>query len=572
MDSTMPEPTVLQGVGAAAGVAVGQAVVVRLRAHDVRYRIGPGDVDAEQVRLAQACDRARGQLERIRARAREVLGSDMAAMFDAQLLMLDDPLLRERAQALIGARHLNADWAVLEAGAELTQRLRAVEDTYLRERHGDLTDVLERIRANLQGQSPDAAWLAEQLARFAEPCVLVADDLPVSVAVQLEWRHLAACVTEAGTRTAHTAILARSVGLPAVVGVANATHTVPPGALVLVDGERGAVTISPDQARVAAIGSRHASPRHKSPRVSGPALTADGVPIALFANVERPDDVPFALREGAAGLGLVRSELLMGGVALGDATEELQCDVYSTLLDAAGPEAEVTIRTFDMTPEDAGLAVPPDTDPRERLGMRALRFSLVHPALFDRQARALLRAGTRGQLRIMFPFVTQVAEIDQARARIDAVAASLGVPVPPIGTMVEVPAAALDAARIAEHSAFLSVGTNDLIQYTLAADRNDGRVSHLYDPLHPAVLRLLRAVARAARRVGRRVSVCGEMAGEPALLAVLIGFGFREFSMAAGSLRAARDTIAAISVDDARAAARQAVAGRHVSSMVPVGE
>jgi phosphoenolpyruvate-protein phosphotransferase (PTS system enzyme I) len=378
-------------------------------------------------------------------------------------------------------------------------------------------------------------------------------------------------VTESGTRTAHTAILARSLATPAVVGVQHATREIPPGALVLVDGEAGTVTVDPAPALVQQSLRRTTFAAARPPRLTGPVATADGIGVELYANVERPEDVPFALREGASGLGLVRSELLMGGVALVEATEELQFNVYATLVEAAGHGAEVTIRTFDVTAQDAGLAVSPDTDLHERLGLRGLRLSLTHPTLFDRQVRALLRASILGHVRIMFPFVTQVSEMDRAVARVAGLAGELDIPAPPMGPMVEVPAAALDAGRLAARSTFLSVGTNDLIQYTLAADRNDSRVSHLYDPLHPAVLRLLRLVARAGRRVGRRVSVCGEMAGEPALLAVLLGLGFREFSMAASALRAAREVIGHIALDDARAAARQALAGLDVSSTVPAG-
>lgn len=552
-------------------MAVGPAVVVRLRTHDVRYRIRPEGVDAEQARLADACAQARVQLEEIRDGTRRMLGADLAAMFDAQLLMLADPLLRERADALIATRMVNAEWAVLQAGEELTLRLRAIEDVYLQERHGDVDDVLARVRANLQGQTGDARWLGDQLARFSSPCVLIADDLPVSVAVQLEWRRLAACVTESGTRTAHTAILARSISMPAVVAVKGATRLIPPGGLVLVDGEAGTVTMDPSVEALEASVGRAAAPLIKPPRLSGPVTTSDGVVIDLMANVERPEDVSFALREGAAGLGLVRSELLMGGCPLDEASEQLQTDVYRMLLDAAGPHSEVTIRTFDMTPAEAGQDALTDGDPGEVLGMRAVRLGLASPALFDRQVRALLRASVAGRLRIMFPFVTSVDEFDSAFARVKGLAAELRVALPPVGAMVEVPAAALDSGRLAQRAAFLSIGTNDLIQYTLATDRNDARVAHLYDPLHPAVLRLIRYVARAGRRAGRRVAVCGEMAGEPALLAVLVGLGLREFSMAAGLLRAAREGVGRLTMREAREVARQALRGLPLTSSVRVG-
>ncbi|MGV3516588.1 phosphoenolpyruvate--protein phosphotransferase [Luteitalea sp.] len=548
----------LTGVAVAPGEAVGPAVVVRLRAHDVRYRIANEDVASEQARLSDASEHTRVQLEEIRDRTRHVLGAEIAGMFDVQLLMLTDPLLRERADALIRSRHVNAEWAVVEAGEELMQRLRAIEDPYLQERHGDLSDVLGRVRANLQRDDSDANWLNAQLARFAEPCVFVADDLPVSVAAQLDWSRLAALATDAGTRTAHTAILARSMGIPAVVGLQEATRMVPPGAVLLVDGTTGVIAIDPPPAVIAATRYRLQPVATAQPSLSGPALTADDVPLQLYANIERPEDVPFAMREGAAGLGLVRSELLLGGQPIGNVSEQQQIDAYRAVFDHAG-DHEVTIRTFDITPEEMGLPELFEVEPRERLGMRGLRLGLVRPELLERQLRALIRAGAGRNLRIMFPFVTSADEVARAITMLRAQAEKIGMPAPPAGVMVEVPAAALDAGRLARHAAFLSIGTNDLTQYTLAADRSDVRVQHLYDPKHPAVLRLIRMVVRGARRHGRRVAVCGEMAADAALLRVLLGLGLREFSMAATSLRQARDAVRECTVEEARDAALRAL-------------
>ena len=548
----------LTGVAVAPGEAIGPAVVVRLRAHDVRYRIASEEVGSEQARLTAASDRTRAQLEEIRDRTRHVIGAELAGMFDVQLLMLADPLLRERADALIRSRHVNAEWAMVEAGEELIQRLRAIEDPYLQERHGDLSDVLGRVRANLQSDDSDANWLNAQLARFAEPCVFVADDLPVSVAAQLDWSRLAALATDAGTRTAHTAILARSMGVPAVVGLQEATRMVPPGAVLLVDGTSGAIAVDPPPAVVEATRRRLQPVSAPQPSLSGPALTADGVAIHLCANVERPEDVPFAWREGADGLGLVRSELLFGGEPIGEVSEQGQVDVYRAILEPAG-NREVTIRTFDITPEEMGIPELLDVEPRERLGMRGLRLGLARPELLERQLRALVRAGQGHNLRVMFPFVTSAGEMSRAAAMLQAQADRIGLRAPPAGAMVEVPAAALDAARLARHAAFLSIGTNDLTQYTLAADRSDVRVQHLYDPKHPAVLRLIRMVLRGARRHGPRVAVCGEMASDTALLRVLIGLGLREFSMAATSLRQARAAVRESSIADARDAALRAL-------------
>ncbi len=558
----------LTGVAVAPGEALGPAVVVRLRTHDVRYRIAADAVAAEQARLVEACERTRGQLEEIRDRTRHVVGADLAGMFDVQLLMLGDPLLRERADALIRTRQVNAEWAVVEAGEELMQRLRAIEDPYLQERHGDLSDVLGRVRANLQRDDSDAGWLNAQLARFAEPCVFVADDLPVSVAAQLDWSRLAALATDAGTRTAHTAILARSMGIPAVVGLQEATRVVPPGVMLLVDGTRGAIAVDPPQTVIEATRRLLTPTAVPKPLLSGPATTADEEPVHLYANVERPEDVAFAWREGAAGLGLVRSELLLGGQPIGSVSEQLQIDAYRAVLDEAG-DREVTIRTFDITPEEIGLPELFDVEPRERLGMRGLRLGLVRPELLERQFRALVKAGQGRNLRILFPFVTTVEEVVRATRILAEQAERLDLPAPPAGVMVEVPAAALDARRLAQHACFLSIGTNDLTQYTLAADRGDVRLQHLYDSKHPAVLRLIRMVVRGARRHGRRVAVCGEMAADAALLRVLIGLGLREFSMAATSLRQARDAVRGLSLADAQDAALAALSGAETSAPSP---
>jgi phosphotransferase system enzyme I (PtsI) len=548
----------LTGVAVAPGEAIGPAVVVRLRTHDVRYRIADEQVGAEQERLREAADHTRGQLEEIRDRTRHVIGADLATMFDVQLLMLADPLLRDRADALIRARRVNAEWAVVEAGQELMQRLRAIEDPYLQERHGDLNDVLGRVRANLQRTDSDAGWLNTQLERFADPCVFVADDLPVSVAAQLDWSRLAALATDAGTRTAHTAILARSMGVPAVVGLQEATRMVPPGTMLLVDGTAGMIAVDPPPMVIETTRRRLRPAPAIQPSISGPAATADGEPVHLFGNVERPEDVAFALREGGEGLGLVRSELLLGAMPIASVSEDAQVEAYAAVLEAAG-DREVTIRTFDITAEAVGLPEQLDAEPRERLGMRGLRLGLSRPELLERQLRALVRAGAGRRLRVMFPFVTNADEVARATALLQAQASRLGLPAPPAGAMVEVPAAALDAARIARHATFLSIGTNDLTQYTLAADRGDLRVQHLYDPRHPAVLKLIRMVVRGARRHGRRVAVCGEMASDTELLRVLIGLGLREFSMTGTSLRQARAAVRECSLSQARDAAVRAL-------------
>ncbi len=408
------------------------------------------------------------------------------------------------------------------------------------------------------------------------PCVLVADELTPSVVAQLDWTRIRGFVTDAGSRTYHTAILARSLGVPAVVGLHDVTTRIPPGASVIVDGDTGDVIISPSpqmrqeaEARTRLARLQVTPPRHWE----GPTETRDGVRIQLQANIERSDDVSSALASGAEGIGLYRSEFLLVGGPPDMAAEEEQYHVYRQVVERMAPRP-VTIRTFDI--DERQLARPlvdaaldarwfPDAERAERAGhggLRGIRFGLAQPAIFKTQLRALLRAAAYGPLRIMFPFVSSVQEVRAARALLAEARAELGergttTPDVSVGIMIEVPSAAFTASLLAREVDFFTIGTNDLIQYTLAVDRTDERVSDRYEPLHPAVLRLLRQVRRGAVRRGIPVSVCGEMASDPLLLRLLIGCGLTEFSMTPGAIEMARRVVQETSAGEmARIAAR----------------
>jgi phosphotransferase system enzyme I (PtsI) len=545
----------LTGIGVSPGVAVGPALVAIQRTQVLRFPVGPDGVARELSALERARQRSHVQLEQIRRRIAAARGADLAAIFDAQLLMLDDPILVGRAAAVVRNERVNAEWAVQRALDEAAAVFDDVDDPYLHERKGDLHDVAGRLRMNLR---EDKGGARDRLQDLDAPCVLIADELTPSVVAQLDWTRIKGFATDAGSRTYHTAILARSLGVPAVVGLHDVSRRVPPGASVIVDGETGEVVIDPTPALWQEAEGRATVTRITvvAPEETGPLQTVDGEPVVLHANIERSDDVPSALSAGAQGIGLYRSEFMLVGGPPDMAAEEEQYHVYRQLVERMEGRP-VTIRTFDV--DERQLARPlvdaaldarwfPEPQRSGHAGLRGIRFGLAQPRIFKTQLRALLRAAAHGPLRIMFPFVSSVQEVRDARtllleAQQELTSRGIAVPEVPVGIMIEVPSAAFTASLLAREADFFTIGTNDLIQYTLAVDRTDDRVSNRYEPLHPAVLRLLRQVRRAASREGIPVSVCGEMASDPLLLKLLIGCGLREFSMTPGAIPMARRVV-----------------------------
>jgi phosphotransferase system enzyme I (PtsI) len=533
--------------------------VLTHRALDVRFRVAADAVEREIARLDGARQTSRRQLEEIKAHIRSIAGAEHAYLFDAQLLMLDDPMLAGRASELIRTERLNAEWAMRRACEELSGIIETADDPYLRERRGDLDDVVGRVGMNLRAthQNP-----ADVLADVPGPVIIVADELPASIAAQIDWRKVSGFVTDAGSWTYHTAILARSLGVPGVAGLRDATRRIAPGATVIVDGGSGEVLVDPDAADIASAEQRRARRAAEADSLREfrflPSVTADGIRIRIEANVERPEDVPHVAESGAEGIGLYRSEFLLGP-RMPD--EEHQYQTYRGILEEMAG-ARVTIRTFDASEREGG-ELPFDAGTAGTT-LRGIRLSLQMPDVFRTQLRALLRAARHGSLRIMFPFVTAVEELRQALAQLDQAAAELRLqgddpPDVPVGAMVEVPSAALTADLLARECHFLSIGTNDLIQYCLAADRVDGRVSRVSDPLHPAVLRMLRFAVRVARRHRRPLALCGEMAADAGLLPLLIGLGIREVSMRPAAVPQAKQVIRAVRGDEARRLAIQAM-------------
>ena len=559
----------LSGIGVSAGVGAGRAVVLIQRAQVLRFSIPASRIDAEIQRLGAARARSTGQLDRIQSR---LPGRDLGTLFEAQRLMVDDPMLLPRAAAIISEHRVNAEWALQQVFDHLGGIFDSVEDPYLRERKGDLADVVGRLRMNL---TPGGAGFRDVLGECEPPCVLVADELPPSIAAQLDWNKFQAFITDAGSRTYHTAILARSLHVPAVVGLHDATARILPGMMIVVDGDEGAVSIDPPAEIVHTITATSVRRRAAHAVVQEPAgrgvKTADVVAIRVEANVDLLGYAAFAMSRGAEGIGLFRSELLLAGRPADSLTEDMQYEMYRQLLEDVQP-APVTVRTFDIDEDQlasgehrgdtlwaSGYEVP-----RSRLGLRSIRLTLKRRELLRAQLRALLRAAAHGDLRVMFPFVSGIEELREARtvlaeAREEINAHGLPSGNLQVGIMIEVPSAAFTADLLAAESDFLTIGTNDLIQCCLAVDRTDERVSHLYEPLHPGVLRLIRHIRRAAARQKVPLSVCGEMASDPVVLALLVGMGLVQFSMTPAAIPIARQMIQDIDARELRSVAARAL-------------
>jgi phosphoenolpyruvate-protein phosphotransferase (PTS system enzyme I) len=551
----MTSSTKLIGQAASPGIILGRCWPVdRRRVRTPKRRIGAEEEEAELARLKSALEVSDRQLADVRTKVEAAKASEHTAIIDMHRLMLKDEMLVLEAQRLIQKEHVNAEWAVKRAIRHIKGSFSQLADEYFKERRADIDYVGERIIKNLMGEVVDAHESPP------EGAVVVAHDLsPADTALLLHDRKVAAFVTETGARTSHTAIVARALEVPAVVGVGRITTLAARADFIIVDGERGQVILNPTPGERAdyevAREQWLAGEKELLATSALPATTRDGVSIRLVGNIEFAEEVRGLISHGGEGVGLYRTEFLyMGRTDLPD--EEEHYRTYREILEALAPRP-VTVRTLDLGGDKLPSGAPKSRDENPALGLRAVRYCLRHPDLFRTQLRGLLRASAHGNLRIMFPMVSGVAELRATKravleSREELRREGVETKLPPIGIMVELPSAAVIADRLARECEFLSIGTNDLIQYTMAIDRQNKEVAYLYRPMHLAVVRMLKLICDAGRAANIPVSMCGEMAGEPIYALVLIGLGLSELSMNGPSVPLVKRIIRAALAADGR--------------------
>jgi phosphotransferase system enzyme I (PtsI) len=539
---------VLHGHAVSTGITIGYAHLVSTARLEVgHYEVPPEDVESEVERFDAALKSARADLAALKAQIPAGAPAEFAAFLDLHGMILEDASLAEAPRELIRSRRCNAEWALVQQMEKLTDRFDEIEDAYLRERKADVQQAVERVLKALMGGHaiPEAALTEE------EKLIVVAHDLSPADMILFKRHHFGGFVTDLGGVTSHTAIVARSLGIPAIVGLHHAYPTISEGELLIVDGQHGVLIVNPDPVVLAEYKARQSklgAERHRLKQLkSTPAATLDGTPVELFANIELPEDMPDVLESGAHGVGLFRTEFLfLNRSDLPD--EEEQFEAYRRVAQAMEGRP-VVLRTLDVGADKAISDSPSSAKPNPAMGLRAIRFCLAEPHMFLTQLRAILRASHYGKVRILLPMVAHVHEIEQTLTLLRQAKQQLDERRQPydravtVGGMIEIPAAALALPIFMRRLDFLSIGTNDLIQYTLAIDRTDDAVAHLYDPLHPAVLSLVASTIQTATRGGMPIAVCGEMAGDLQLTRLLLGIGLRNFSMHPSQLLAIKDRI-----------------------------
>ena len=552
--SSLGNSTTLMGLAASPGIAIGRAWPVdRRRVRTPRRRIDALEVNAELARLDAALALSDQQLADVRTKVERIEGSEHVAIIDMHRVMLKDEMLVAEARRLVTDDRVNAEWAVRRAIRKIKAAFNDVADEYFKERRADVEFVGERVIKNLMGEVVDVDEPPP------EGSIVVAHDLsPADTALLLHERKVAGFVTDAGTKTSHTAIVARALEVPAVVGVGRVSAIADRGDWIIVDGGRGVVVLNPASGeRRDYETAREKWREHERELLRTrdlPATTLDGVNLRLVGNIEFAEEVRSLVEHGGEGVGLYRTEFLFLG--RGDLpSEEEHYENYRTILEALAPRP-VTIRTFDLGGDKLPVGAKSHAE-NPALGLRAVRYCLRHPDMFRAQLRGLLRAAKHGNLRIMFPMISGVAELRAAKrmlaeAREELLREGHEIAPAPVGIMVELPSAAMLADRLAAECDFFSIGTNDLIQYTVAIDRQNKDVAYLYRPLHLAVLRMLKAVCDAGRNAGIPVSMCGEMAGEPIYALVLLGLGLSELSMNGPSIPLVKRVIRAAHAEDGR--------------------
>jgi phosphotransferase system enzyme I (PtsI) len=564
MSGQLKGEKVFRGIAVSAGVCRGKVIVLRHARHAIAKRELPeNEIDAEAKRFEQALVRTRQQILEVQRRVSETMSSSEADIFDAHLLMLEDRVLIEEVIKLIREQKANADYAYHTASDRYIAVLEAVEDEYLRERAADLRDLTGRVLDNLLGAKDQS-----DLKHLTEPCILVAHDLSPSMTAQIDKKFVLGFVTDIGGKTSHTAILARSLDIPAIVGAQTISEELETGDYALLDGYNGTVVVNPtDQtlfeygqlAKIkASLDEKLREVRHQ------PAVTLDGKTIHLSANIEDQNDVPAVIAHGAEGVGLFRTEFLFINREQ-PPTEEQQFQVYREVAAALKPHA-VIIRTLDIGGDKFASNLQLAQEMNPFLGWRAIRFCLAQPELFRAQLRAILRASAEGNVKMMYPMISGLDELNQANALLEKCKAELRAENIPfaenleVGAMIEIPSAVLIADSLAKRVKFFSIGSNDLIQYTLAADRTNEKVSHLYEPTHPAILRLIKMTVDAAHANKIWTGVCGEIGGDPVLAPLLVGLGVDELSCAPAVIAQVKYVIRRIKLEEAQQLAAFALA------------
>ena len=556
MSGQLKGEKVFRGIAVSAGVCRGKVVVLRHARHAIAKReLAPGEVDAEVKRFEQSLVRTRQQITEIQRRVAETMSSSEADIFDAHLLMLEDRVLIEEVVKVIRAQKTNADFAFHTASDRYIAVLEAVEDEYLRERAADLRDLTSRVLDNLLDVKDQF-----DLRHLTEPCILVGHDLSPSTTAQLDRKFVLGFATDIGGKTSHTAILARSLDIPAVVGALTISEELETGDYALLDGYNGTVIVNPTDQTLFEYGQLakiKASLGQKLREIQNqPAVTLDGQTIHLSANIEDQHDIAAVFSHGAEGVGLFRTEFLfINRESL--PSEEDQYKVYREVAAALKPNS-VIIRTLDLGGDKFASHLQLAQEMNPFLGWRAIRFCLAQPEMFRAQLRAILRASAEGNVKMMYPMISGLDELNQANALVEKCKTELRAESIPfaenleIGAMIEIPSAVLIADTLAKRVKFFSIGSNDLIQYTLAADRTNEKVSHLYEPTHPAILRLIKMTVDAAHANGIWCGVCGEIAGDPVLAPLLIGLGVDELSAAPAVIDAVKYIIRRIKSEEAR--------------------
>ena len=575
----------IHGLPVARGIALGRAVLVASSRVDVaHYFIESDQIKSEVERLRVARDAVIEELQRLQATMPKDAPPELAAMLDVHLMLLEDESMAYEIRRWIKERLYNAEWALVSQLEVVVRQFDEMEDEYLRERKADLEQVVERVLRHLKGAATPVAAPPPRAPRQQDlglddtqdvPLVLVAHDLSPADMLQFKKSVFAGFVTDVGGKTSHTAIVARSMDIPAVVGARSASQLVRQDDWVIIDGDAGVMIVDPSPIVLAEYGFRQRQTELERERLSRlrhtPAVTLDGHKVELLANIEQPGDAVAAVRAGAVGVGLFRSEFLFMGKNGNLPGEDEQYRAYCEAIDGM-QGLPVTIRTIDVgadKPLDKGHK---DTHLNPALGLRAIRWSLADPSMFRNQLRAVLRAAAYGKVKLLFPMLAHLHEIEQTLAQVALARAELdarGVPYGPVelGAMIEVPAAALMVRSFLKHFDFLSIGTNDLIQYTLAIDRADEAVAHLYDPLHPAVLRLVADVIVEGQAQGKSVCVCGETAGDVTMTRLLLGLGLRSFSMHPAQILAVKQEILRADIRKLAPWAQQVLAGEVTAAL-----